>query len=110
MSRREKKQLLPLILLTILFWAMLVLIIVKVDPLVLKNFPIQDSYGLFLGIVFMAWFFLLALIFNNTRRGFIYALGIALLLGLRLIRLGNIVNGVLLFGLLVVIDFYLANR
>lgn len=110
MVRRDKKRLLPLILLILIFWGSLLAIVFLVDPFILRDFPFTNSYLAFFLIFFFAWFFLLTLLMNNTRRGFYYSLGLSVFLALRLIRLGNIVNGVLLLSLLVVIDFYFTNR
>lgn len=108
--RRDKKNLVPLFFLMVLFWGMLVAMVVLVDPFVLKDFPIENSYSLFFVVVFLAIFFLLSLVIGSARRGLIYSVGIVIFLGLRLIRLGNVVNGALLFGLVMAIDYYFENR
>jgi len=92
----------PLIILTVIFWVALVGTIFWVDPEILK--------GGFLFIFFGAWFFLLTLLLNNTRRGLLYGLGLTIMLGLRMMRLGNIINLILLLSVVVVVDFYFLNR
>lgn len=110
MARREKKNLLPLIVLTVIFWGMLGAMIVLVDPLVIRDFPIVSAYFGFFLTLFLAVFFMVTLIMNNTRRGLLVSVGVTVFFVLRLIRLGNVVNAVLLFSLLGVIDFYFSNR
>ena len=96
--------------LTIIFWGSLSAMMVLVDPLVIRDFPIANAYFGFFLTLFLAVFFIVTLILNNTGRGFLVSLGITVFFILRLIRLGNVVNAVLLFGLLGVIDFYFSNR
>ena len=110
MVRREKKRVLPLVMLTLLLWGALVAMVVWVDPAVIKDWPWQSVYFIFFLVWWLAWFFGLTLVLNNTRRGGLYALATTGVLMLRLIRLGNIVNVMLLVGLIVVIDFYFSNR
>lgn len=110
MSRREKKSVVPLVALTIIAWVGVIGQIVLVDPAIVKDWPITNGYVSFLATVFAAMFFLFTLIFNKTRRGLLVAIGMTVLLILRLNRLGNVVNVGLVTGLLVGIDFYLANR
>lgn len=101
---------LPLLLLTLLSWAAVGAVIWAVDPLVVRDFLWRDAYISFFVLVFLAWFFLLSLLFNNSRRGFLYAMTLTTILLLQLVRLGNIINVVLLVALSFAIDFYFHSR
>lgn len=106
MQKRGRARYLPLIGLIVVFWVLLIGMVVFVDPLVIKDFPFRGAFLGFLVVVFFAVLFLLTLILKSLRRGFIYGLGVVIILGLRLIHLGNIINVGLIIGLLVVIDVY----
>lgn len=101
---------LPLLLLTCLSFAGLGFLVWQVDPLVVRDFLWPGTYIPFLGVFFLAWFFFISLVFNNSRRGLLYAGVLTTILGLRLVRLGNVVNVALLIALTLAIDFYFQSR
>jgi len=100
----------PLIALTLTFWSLLLGMVFWVQPQIIKDFLLPNSYLIFFVIFFLAWFFLLTLVINNTRRGLIYGLGVLMIAILKVMRLGNIINLVLLAGVMMMVDFYLLNR
>ncbi|MBI2009671.1 MAG: hypothetical protein HYS86_00695 [Candidatus Chisholmbacteria bacterium] len=110
MRRREKKTTLPLLVLTCLSFGGLGFLLWQVDPLVVRDFIWAGVYVPFFGVFFLAWFFLITLVLNNSRRGLLYALVLTVILILRLVRLGNVVNVALLLALTVAIDFYFQSR
>ncbi len=107
---RRGKNLWPLILFAIVGWVLVAGMIIGVDPLIIRNIPVANSYGVFLGIGFGALFCTLTLIFRQSRRGLIYSAMIIIFLSLRLTRLDNIVNVALLIMLAIIVDFYFSNR
>jgi len=101
---RRRKNFLPTLLLAILFWL--------VWGWLVYSFAPTDNVLLiaFFLLLFLASFLTLALIFANSRRGFITALGLICFLILRFYQLGNVLNLVLLGGILVTLNLYLAKR
>lgn len=107
---KNKKALWPLIILSLLTWGMVVAMIFFVEPILIKDLLIPDSYILFFGLMFLAVFFGLTLISRSVYRGLLTAFGVTLFLWLRVLRLGNVVNALLLLALILIIDFYIRSR
>jgi hypothetical protein len=100
---RRRKNFLPTLLLTIIFWLLwggLVYLFAPTNNILLIAFFL---------LLFLACFLTLALILANSRRGFIAALGIISFLILRFYQLGNILNLILLGGILITLDLYFAK-
>lgn len=110
MSRHKKKTFIPLLGLTIVSWGFLGALGYLVEPTTVKDVLIPGGYVPFFGLCFLAVFFLITLVFNNMRRGFLFGLGVTGFLLLRLMRLGNIVNELLLLAFVAVIEYYFSSR
>ena len=63
----------------------------------------------FLTLTFLAVLFTTALVFANTRRGLLAAVGITVFMILRYFEIGNYLNLFLLAGLLFSIEYYLSS-
>lgn len=107
---RQQRNFLPALVLTLLWWLLLAVVIIFVDPQILADFPLTGSYSLFFFFLFLAVWFLASLLLINTRRGFLVALGTVVFLVLRLNQLGSWLNGLLLAGVLVAIEYQLHQR
>ena len=105
-EREVKKNYVPAILLSLLFWILLGLLIVFVDPSLIENFIVKGSYLLFFLLLFLSVFFSASLLLSSSRRGFLISLGICGSLILRLKSLGNIINLFLLVVFLVLLELY----
>ena len=72
-----------------------------------------ETFGvipLFFVLVFFALLFTNSLIFGNKRRGLIISISLTLFLLLRYFGVGNILNFLLLAGLALTVELYLAKR
>ena len=76
MVNRRRKNFFPTLILIFFFWTTLGLMVYFVEPETLKNILIPGLYLPFFLNLFLALFFTLAIIFINSRRGFLISLGI----------------------------------
>ena len=81
-----------------------------IEPETIKNILIPGLYFPFFLNLFFALFFTLAIIFVNCRRGFLIALGITVFLILRLFELDNVLNAILITGLVFALDCYFTHH
>ena len=105
-QREIKKNYVPAILLSLLFWTLLGLLIIFVDPSLIENFVFKGTYLLFFVLLFLSVFFSASLLLSSSRRGFLISLGVCGALLLRVKSLGNIINLLLLIVFLVLLEFY----
>lgn len=118
MKKRKKRQrqvlvqknYLPTALLTLVLWALLGFIVWRVDPVVMRDLFLPNSYFVFLALLFFALALTGTLLLAHTRRGFSLAGLVVLFLYLRLHGLGNVINGLLMAGLFVAVEYYVRNR
>lgn len=106
---KHQRNFFPALVLTLVWWLLLALLVLKVDPTVVADFPIPGSFGLFFGLLFLAVGFLFSLLLVHSRRGFLIALGVVIFGYLRLAKLGSWLTGLMLAGLLAAIEFYLSS-
>lgn len=100
----RRKNFFPTLILTILLWTAVGALVYFVEP---------DSFGAipaFFVVVFFALLFTFSTIFANTRRGFLASLGITAFLILRYLGVGNILNFLLIAGLIIVLELYFLRR
>ena len=102
--RKKRKNFLPTLLLAILFWLLWGGLVYFAAP---TNYVLLITFSF---LLFLASFLALALILANSRQGLIVALGIICFLILRYFQLGNILNLILLAGILISLNLYLAKR
>lgn len=108
-ENKNERNYLPALTLSLIWWAILIGMIVFVDPAVIADFPITGSYLLFFVVLFLAVWFLMGLLLGKSRRGVLAGLGAIFFLVLRMWGVGNWLNGILIAGLLVVIEVYLSK-
>jgi hypothetical protein len=102
--RKRRKNFLPTLLVIILLWAALVFEIFFIDP---------SSFGaipLFFALFFLALLFTLSTLILNTRRGFIISFAALVFVILRYFGVGNIVNFLLLSGIVIAIEVYFTKN
>lgn len=71
-----------------------------------------DTFGAmpaFFILTLLVIFFPASLVFANSRRGFLLAFGVVFFLILRLFGIGNVLNLLLLSGILLAIEYYLSR-
>lgn len=83
--------------------------VVYVDPALVKDVLLPGVYLPFLIIFFPASFFTLAVILADSKRGLLGAVGLSGFLLLRVLKLGNVLNLLLLVGILVAIERYFSD-
>jgi hypothetical protein len=101
--KRRKNFFLTLIVIFIL-WSALALIVYFVEPFSFGAVPI------FFLLFFLTSLFSAATLFANTRRGLFVALGLALFLFLRYLGIGNILNFLLIVGVVITFELYFSSR
>ena len=106
----RRKNFFPTLILIIVFWTITIVIIGFTEPDLIKDLIIPNSYLIFFLSLFGALFFTLSILLVNSRRGFLISGGIILFLILRLYRLGNLLNLVLVGGLTLALDYYFTQK
>lgn len=101
---RRRKNFLPTLLITIILWSIWAITFFFVPP---ETFLVPI---LFLFITFLATLFTGSLIFANTRRGLLSALGILFFMLLNYYNIGNYLNIVLLVGILFAAEYYFSRQ
>jgi len=110
MVKRRRKNFFPTLILIFFFWTTLGLMVFFIEPELVKNILIPGLYLPFFINLFLALFFTLAVIFVNSRRGFLISLGIITFLILRLVGLGNILNAILIFAVVFTLAYYFTHH
>lgn len=100
----KRKNFLPTLLLTILFWVLLGSLIYFVDP---KTFGVVP---LFIITFFTCLLFTFSLIFVSSRRGLIISLSLSLFLILAYLGVGNVLNLILILAIASCIEIYFSLK
>lgn len=103
-QRIIRKNFIAAFLLTFLLWTVWVIFFFFTPPEYFLT-PL-----VFLLISFLAILFTFALLFANTRRGLLVALGAISFMALRYYEIGNYLNLLLLAGVLLSLEYYLSNN
>jgi len=104
--RLRRKNFLPTFILIIFFWSTFIFLIFFIEPDQVKDIIIPGAYLPFFINLFLALFFTLSVVFNNSRRGLLANLGVIAFLVLCFHGLGNLLNLLLIAGLLITIDVF----
>ncbi len=105
--KKRRKNYLPTLVLIVVLWSLLLSMITYVEPELIKDILVPGLYLPFFLLFLPASFFSLAVFLANTRRGFLVSLGLTGYLVLRVYELGNVLNLLLIIGIVVAIDRYL---
>ncbi|MFC1727402.1 hypothetical protein ACFL0Y_02660 [Patescibacteria group bacterium] len=100
---KRRKNFLPTLLLAIIFW-------VGFGWLTFSQNPSGNLIIIFFLLLFMAVFLTLALALANSRRGFLISLWLLVFLIFRYFALANLLNLVLLSGIIVGLELYLKQN
>ena len=104
MARR--KNFFVTLILIIFFWSTLFLTVFFTEPKMIKDILIKNSYLFFFINLFLALFLTLAVVFGNSTTGLLTTLGIIGFLILRMYKLGNFLNLVLIASIVFVLNKY----
>ena len=96
-----------LIGLTVIDWILVGLMIWRVDPGIVKDLIIPNSYLPMGVLLFGGIFFLLSIILLSSVKALRWTIGIMLFVYLRAWGLGSIINGLLILGMLICLELYL---
>lgn len=99
-SVRKRKNFLPTLFITALFWSLIGFIVYFVDPETIGIVPLMFV------LAFFAQLFTFALLTENTRRGLLITLVTTIFLILRYFEVGNILNFALLVGVAITVEIY----
>ncbi|OGM81742.1 hypothetical protein A2434_00850 [Candidatus Woesebacteria bacterium RIFOXYC1_FULL_41_14] len=100
----KRKNFLPTLLLTVLFWVLLGLLVYFVDP---KTFA---ATPLFFVILFVTFLFTFSLLFANSRRGLISSISLTLFSILLFLGVGNLLNLALILAIGTCTEIYFSLR
>lgn len=108
---RRRKNLIPMLFLAVVCWVGVGYLIYAVSP----NRPLPtplpiDSKTPFFLLLFLTLFFSLTLLFNNTRRGFLVALGLTALVLLRFFKFFHPLYIVLVLAILFTVELFFAKK
>jgi len=101
---KYRKNFLPTLIVTILFWLGSFAIIYFIEP---------NTFGiiiLFFIMLFLSLLFTFATIFANTRRGIIISLSLIFFLFLKYLGIGNILNAILILGVAITTEVYFIKQ
>lgn len=91
----------------LIFLALVVFVILRVEPYVLADVGIR---GLYLPLLFLLWFFIVTLLMALRIvwwRVLVWSVGVILLIVLRLMGLGSLINAGLILALILVFEYYM---
>jgi len=103
---KRRKNYLPSLVLIIILWGLLGALIYWMEPELVKDVVIPGLYLPFFLLFFPASFLTMALVLGNSRKGLLISLGITIGLILRVYRLDNWLNYILILGLMLAVDRY----
>lgn len=101
---KRRKNFLPSLIVTILFWLATAYMIFFTNPLS------HGSVQLFFLSLCLSLFFTTSIIFANTRRAVLFTFSITLFLLLRYFGIGNIINVLLIAGLAITVEIYFSKN
>ena len=95
-----------LLFFTLLNWTAIVLMVLFVDPETMKDIIIPNSYLLMGLLLFGGLFWIFSILFLSATRALKWAAAVIIFAYLRIWGLGTIINGLLLFGILISWEIY----
>ncbi len=101
---KRRRNFFPTLLITIFLWGIIASVVYFIDPQVSGIIP------LFFLLIFTTLLFTFSMIFANTRRGFLVALSSTFFLLLRYFGVGNILNLLLIVGVMITVELYSSRR
>lgn len=107
-NRNTKKRYGLLIGLLVLNWLAIAWMVFKVDPESVRDIVFPNAYLPMITLLFSGLFFLLSILFLSAKRAFRWSVGLVFFTYLRVQGLGSLLNGLLVLGILIVIEYYLS--
>jgi hypothetical protein len=101
---KMRKNFFLTLIIIVFLWLTVAFVIYFIDP------SSPGAIPLFFTLFFLVSLFTLSTLFANTRRGVLTTLGLTFFLLLRYLGVGNILNFLLIIGLLITTDLYLSNK
>jgi hypothetical protein len=92
--------------LALMFWGLLAMTLLKIEPEVVADILIPGLYLPFVGLWFLAVTITVSGIRWNLVKGLVWGVASTIYLILRLYELGNILNILLILGLLITFEYY----
>ncbi|MEA3355254.1 MAG: hypothetical protein U9Q63_02085 [Patescibacteria group bacterium] len=102
--KKRRKNYLPSLILTLVLWGFLFSMIFYIEPELVKDILIKGFYLPFFLLFIPTIFLSLALILGNSKRGLLISVGLGIFLILRIYELGNVLNLLLITGIVIAID------
>jgi hypothetical protein len=103
---RRNKRYGWLLFFTILNWAVIGLMVLFTDPESMRDIIIPNSYLPMGVLMFGGLFLIFSILFLSSMRAIKWAVAVMIFVYLRLYGLGSLINGILLFGVVVSWDIY----
>ena len=107
-SRNTTKRYGLLVAILVANWSAIAWVVLKVDPESMRDMIFPNSYFPMMFLLFSGLFFLLSILFLSAKRALRWSLGIVFFIYLRIGGLGSLFNGILVLGILLVIEYYLS--
>lgn len=104
----QKKRYGLLLAILVANWVAIIWIVIRVDPESIRDIVFPNSYLPMIVLLFGGLFFLLSIIFLSAKRALRWALGMTLFIYLRVQGLGSLLNGALVLGILLMVEYYLS--
>lgn len=101
---KRRKHIIPTAMLSILFWLTTLYVIFFINPLE------QGSLQIFFFSISLSLFFTFSLVFSNKRRIISLTLSVVFFLTLRYFGIGNIINILLILGLVITSEIYFSKK
>lgn len=106
---RIKKRFEWLVFFAAISWCAIGGMVYWVDPELIKDFVLPESYLPMMILVALGVFFLLSILFLSSKRAMRWTLATVMFVYLRIWGVGNWMNLVLLIGLMACIEWYLSR-
>ena len=101
---RLRRNFFPTLIVILILWSATAGVVYFVEP---------DTFGavpLFFTILFLSFLFTFSTLFAHTRRGVLAALGLTFFLILRYLGVGNLLNFLLIFGIIIAAELYFSKK
>jgi len=100
---KRRKNFFPTLIVIFILWGFIAALIYLVDP---TNFGVIPVFFI---LFFFSSFLTFATLFANTGRGALVSAGLTLFLILRYLGVGNVINLLLIFGVLLSLELYFSK-
>lgn len=106
----NKKRYGVLIMIMIANWLVLAWMIFKIDPEIVRDVVFKNSYLPMIIVFLGAVFWPLSIILLSAKKALRWSSGLTLVLYLQIADLGSVLNFILIFGILIVSEYYFSIK